>query len=369
MGASVKSKPSVLMLAQRIEQDIEQRRLAAGERYLTVDEVARQLRVSKLSANQAIQLLVHRRVLDRRKRRGTFVAGHDSVGTDHPIQLLLFLVHNRFLQSEGVLADDLTVGISRHLPGTDMRFAFLPDIDEATFVQEKLIEIQRLKRSVGIVLVRTTLQTQRLVVQSGLPAVLLETPHASVTDLSSIEADQRQTGRLLAQHVLQRGHRQIVVLMHERIYPGDHAFMDSIRTMAMQAGLSADALSLRSVPADDAELISVVQQAVIESAERPGLIARSENIGVKAMTAIELLGLSEAQDVAVGIATLYRRGNEKPPVCAHVRCEANAQEQGELLASLLCDAARGKPARCIQMPVQLVCPAKAGCDVGEQLNV
>ena len=63
-------------LASRLEQDIRQRGLWAGDRYLTASEAAELLGVSTATAHRAMQVLAQRRMLVRHPSRGTFVGPH-----------------------------------------------------------------------------------------------------------------------------------------------------------------------------------------------------------------------------------------------------------------------------------------------------
>ena len=62
------TKPRVLRLADRIQEDIRQRALGPGDPYLTTIETARMLGVNNSVAGRALQLLAKRRVIERRQR-------------------------------------------------------------------------------------------------------------------------------------------------------------------------------------------------------------------------------------------------------------------------------------------------------------
>jgi len=344
----------VVELARLIEQDITQRRLQPGDPYLNTADVAQMLRVSKQAANQAMQLLAQRRVLDRRQRRGTCIAEQMPGDMRHPIESLLMLVHQSYLRSEGLLADGVVIGISRRLPTVNVQFAYTPSIDDGAFVQKIVRQCLRDRSPTGLLLVRSSLTAQRIVAESGLPAVIYGTPQPSVTTLSSIDSDQHETGRLLAEHVLSRGHQRLIVLMRDRMLPGDRPFQDGIREVAAKYKLPVDALVHRDLPADDAAIVSEVSQLLQRHGPQPGIVARSELLANSAMTAIKSTGLKVGDDVTVAIASLYRRGNENPPCCPYIRNLLGPQEQGEAIAQLLCDAAHHQKVAHERIPVELV---------------
>src|SRR5205814_5006947 len=122
---------------------------------------------------------------------------------------------------EGVL-----LGLQGALPGVELQFNFRPATDEAEYVRQLIHEILSARQRAGLVLIRSTVITQRLVAASGLPAVVSGTLQPSITSLPSIDRDQRQIGVLLAEHLLRARCRQFIIFMRDRQAAGDHAMLD-----------------------------------------------------------------------------------------------------------------------------------------------
>src|SRR3954470_19347948 len=108
-----KSGPrQIIELADRIAEDIRRRELRPGDAYLSTAEVARVMQVNGTKANRALQLLARRRVLDRRQRKGTFIAPPPAdADTPGPaLDVVHLLVQQDYLRTEGLLADGVVLG-------------------------------------------------------------------------------------------------------------------------------------------------------------------------------------------------------------------------------------------------------------------
>src|SRR5579871_630187 len=161
MTTSIPQAPRIVDLADRILDDIRRKKLRPGDPYLSTAEIARLLRVSGTAANRALQLLGQRRVLERRQRRGTFIAAA-TTGDDTQLRRVHLVVHQDYLRTEGLLADGVVLGIQGELPHAEIQFNFLPDSSEVDYVQRLVEDSLRAPRSAGFVLVRSSVFTQRL---------------------------------------------------------------------------------------------------------------------------------------------------------------------------------------------------------------
>src|SRR5262245_41257431 len=106
---SKNAAPDYITLADRIEQDVRDKGLKPGDRYLGTVEVARHWHVGTASANRALQLLERRRVLRRRQRIGTVVdqprKAPASIATVH------IVVPREAVESEGLFRDGTLMGL------------------------------------------------------------------------------------------------------------------------------------------------------------------------------------------------------------------------------------------------------------------
>ena len=74
MSETTQHTPRIMQHAAQIEADIRSRGLQPGDGYYSTSEIARMLGVSSGVANRAMQLLVQRRLLSQRQRRGAVIA-------------------------------------------------------------------------------------------------------------------------------------------------------------------------------------------------------------------------------------------------------------------------------------------------------
>jgi DNA-binding LacI/PurR family transcriptional regulator len=344
-------------LANRIVEDIRARQLGPGDPYLTAAETARQFRTSATTANKALQVLTRRRVLDRRQRSGAVVADPAAGGGGHPIRRVHILVPQKYVRTEGVLADGILIGLQGELPGARLQFDFLPAADDADAVRAVLAPAARARNLAGFVLVRSSLEAQRLVHASGLPAVVLGSLYPSVPDLCHVERDQRHLAALLTGHLLDRGARRVVVLLRDRVWPGDHPLLDGVLEALARARIDPAGFVLRCLSADLSAVRAEVREVLGASAVPAGLLCRSEPLADGAAAALDDLGLTGAARPPLAVTDVYRRDDAGCPY-AHARWAVGVEEVGREIGRLLAAQAgpTRPPAARHVIPVELVVP-------------
>src|SRR5271163_2507531 len=132
---TIPQTPRIVDLADRILDDIRRKKLRPGDPYLSTAEIARLLRVSGTAANRALQLLGQRQVLERRQRRGTFIAAPATSSHGASLRRVHLVVHRDYLRTEGLLADGVVFGVQGELPQAEIQFNFLPESNEIDYVQ------------------------------------------------------------------------------------------------------------------------------------------------------------------------------------------------------------------------------------------
>jgi DNA-binding LacI/PurR family transcriptional regulator/DNA-binding transcriptional regulator YhcF (GntR family) len=332
--------PRVIELADRIADDIKRRKLRPGDPYLSTLEAAGLLGVSTTAANRAMQMLVKRRLLERRQKKGTFIAQPSATVDDAPLRRVHLLVQENYLRTEGLLADGTVIGMHGQLPSAQMQFNFLPADDQATFVERVIAEAMRSRQTEGFVLVRASLDTQRAIALSGLPAAVIGTLHPSVPHIPWVDRDHRQAGRLLVDHLLGAKVKRFIVLMRDRMFQGDHILLDSIGERLAQSKLALSSLTLRCLPADNQAIAAAVEELLARNGERAGIICRSEPLALGASTAARNLRLREDEDLRIVLTDVYRKGSEPPPVWPHLKMVLTPEQVGEHIGRMLAQQAR-----------------------------
>lgn len=329
----------IVEVAELILADIRRRKLRAGDSYLGTAETAQWLHVSGSTVNRALQLLAMRGVVQRRQRQGTIVlepTARRGVG----LRRVHLVVREDHLRIEGLWSEGVLLGLQGALPGVELQFNFRPDVDEAEYVEQLIREILAARQPSGLVLIRSTVVTQRLVAGSGLPAVVSGTLQPSIRELPSIDRDQRQIGVLLAEHLLAARSKRYLIVVRDRLTAGDHVMLDGALATLAAAGVSLDAVTIRCLPTD-AEAIAAESRAWLEgSSDRAGCLCRTETLArgvAQAAGALKLAGRSRPMIVVADAARQLASDAPFPsiePVIA-------AEEWGARIGRMLAASARG----------------------------
>jgi DNA-binding LacI/PurR family transcriptional regulator len=289
-----------------------------------------------------LRLLVKRGRLERKQRKGTFVKEPELNSAGPVLRRVHLLVHRNYLKTEGLLADGMVVGIQGELGSAELQFNFMPGSGDEDYVQSLLEEASRSHHKEGFVLVRSSLAVQRLVAQSGLPAVVAGMLYASVPAMPWIDSDNRAAGRLLGERVLRAGHRSVLVLVRDRVLAGDYPFIDGVRDALSQAGAAAEAMIMRHLPVDPEMIREEVRRVLLQIEPLPGIVARSEPLADGAAEAVEAMGLEVGSDVTIALSDWYRRHGSTFPRYPFVRDTITAEDRGRRIARLLARQAVGR---------------------------
>jgi DNA-binding LacI/PurR family transcriptional regulator len=302
------------------------------------------LGVSTTAANHAMQVLVKRRVIERRQRKGTFVAIPTGAAPESPLRRVHLLVQENYLRTEGLLSDGIIVGMHDELRAAQVQFSFMPPDNEAAYISELVAEAMRSGKTEGFVLIRASLQAQRLIAGSGLPAVVHGTLHPSVPDMPWIDRDHRAGGTLMAEHLLKAGFRRLVVFMRDRMFRGDHDLFDAVQQAAQTAGLAPTDVSLRCLPADLSAVEATARELLEHAAgDRVGFVCRSEPLAQGAEAAARARGLTVGKEVGITLSDVYRRGSDSPPAWPHLKPALSPEQIGQHIGRMLAQQALGKP--------------------------
>jgi len=323
--------PRIVQLADQLAADIDARGLKAGDPYYRTAEVARMLGVSTTTANRALQLLVHRKQIERRQGRQTVVSDATRVQSAS-LACIQLLVRREYVKTEGLLADGIVVGLQRELPAARIQFSFLPDSDEAEFISHVVSESTRAREPEGFLLARTSLVTQRLIHNSGLPAVVFGTPYPGLSRFSWIDRDQHKIGRLLMQTLLEADVTHVALLMRDRQFPGDHPFCDGIHSVA-NARIPLANWTTRFMASDEATASSIIQELLANCPGRLGILCRFDYLADIAV-AVLARQPKRARDRVV-IVTDSSSTKSPTSACAQIHQLQSPVEIGAQLAELL----------------------------------
>jgi DNA-binding Lrp family transcriptional regulator len=370
---------SLLDLALRIETELRCSGLASGHRCPPTAELARGLRVSTKAANNALRILVKRGVLTRRQRVGTVLTERALANNTLELQRVHLMVHPDFLRTEGLLADDVIIGIQDALPGAQLRYDFIPAANVTESVERIVAEALRQSEPEGFVMVRAPLEVQRLIQTSGLPAVVYGHLQPSVTGLPQIDWDQRQIADLAAKHLLARHCRRFLVLLRRDFGPGDGVFLDRMQANLAAAGVGLSDLIVRGLPPDVDAVAQAVKPLLTNSDDPLGIICRSrpladgvlriltESVDTKPRASRPPRAAKQAArttHVEAVITSVYLRQQDPTPPFPFIQPVPDAEEIGRRIGRLLAAQAAGRSGKDAfdEIPVRLQQPDRTEGD-------
>jgi DNA-binding LacI/PurR family transcriptional regulator len=341
-------------LARRMESDIRRRGLAAGTRYLSTRQAAKRFGVSSATASQAMQALVAQGVLERRARSGTYVAvNHADAERSLVETIVVFSPRDRGGFST-VPADLLLEALFRTNPGVAVQFVQVSLNDDAGYARRLLEPVLSSGRLAGVVATSCSREVYSMLISLRLPVVVLGSLDAEHESLVSIDIDNFQSSRLLAEYLIGQGHKRLALFSVGHGRPGDFAFHEGVVEAITAAQLPANALITRLLPADP-ELFRSQARTVLSQPDRPsGIICRGERMLDAVADEAQSLGLQVGVDVELvfeAFATPRVTHSNTP----HVQTRASFEEIGDRIGRLLRQQRDGQPVTDgrIVLPVEL----------------
>lgn len=138
---------------------------------------------------------------------------------------------------------------------------------------------------------------------SGIPLVNIGSPTGLEDRIAFVAADDREGGRLMAEHLLERGARRFVVIAGPEHSPGGilrpGAFHDAIRAAAA-AGVDAEVLEVRHGDYSRDSGREIARELIAAHPRFNGLFAANDRMARGAIEALHEAGRAVPGDVLVG---------------------------------------------------------------------
>ncbi|MBN2292573.1 MAG: substrate-binding domain-containing protein [Pirellulales bacterium] len=256
------------VLTEKLVADIERRGLCPGERYLTTDEVSRMLGVRKAVANRAMQTLAEKEILIRRQRSGTFIGPRFVKPVRSQVQVVHVLLPKDDICGQNWSMNPFVQGIRSEFPDVNVQFSYVPLIDGVSFVRELIDAGRQAGQLAGVIPVTCAPEVYRFLGEQEVPTVVYGSLYTAQDTIHSVDIDNRESGRLLMQFAVDRGHRRIALLAAGDSRPGDNDFFDGVSEVAAKADLPHTALIQRFLPRDLESYKTVVRE-LLGMPERP----------------------------------------------------------------------------------------------------
>ena len=264
-------------LAARLEQDIRQRGLCAGDRYMTAPEAADLLGVSTGMAHRAMRALAQGRKLVRRRNCGTFVGPHFEMKRTTATRTVYVLMPSLGIDRDVFPLETFIYGVRTRIQA-NVQVSFLPQSNTQAYLREFLHSIPSMGVVSGLVPISCPHDVYRQLANSGVPTVIVGTPYVDHMDIASVDVDNHEAGRLLAEYLIECGHRRIALITAMDGRPGDNGFYDGVSEALTAASLPHNALIMRIVPMQPTALTAQLGRLLIKPDMPTGLIVRSTNM-------------------------------------------------------------------------------------------
>jgi len=353
---SDKQNPSgrVQDVAEKLERHIRASQLQPGDRYLSADEASQLLDESVMTVQRAMALLAKRKILERRPKAGTFIA--ETLTAPQGLPCVHFLIPEECINERNAQEEywEQIQGMRSVFPGISAQFNFIPN-QNAGYARQIVGQASAAGTLAGVILILPSRAMRVFFNQSGIPTVVEGSVESDLTNLCWFSNDQEQIGNLLAEWLIQRGHRRLVTVMRDVWSIGEHLLHDGVSQALGKAGLGADALLVRSAPAEQSAITELIRGILTQGSNAPtGFICRTEIQADCVREVARELHLTDKIDVT--LCGNPQQANKSKYICAVPLNDA--RERGKIVGTMLQTLAQGKipEPRGRILPVQLCLP-------------
>lgn len=345
------------VLADRIVQDIADRGLRVGDRYLTTAEAAQYFHVRRATANMAMSKLAARGVLVRRLRSGTFVGRQAIGGVETQVKTLYLVESVERLHHYPPLYE--TVGLIRQrLPGASIHMSAVPSHGALDYACDLMRHARSAGNALGFLLISCPRDVYRYFAESELPAVVLSDVYTESDSLTTMSGDQRLAGTLLADHLLKAGHKRIALLTHSRWLAGDNRFLEGITQSLEAAKMPQGTLVVRSMSEDPNEFMHDTAEFWAAENRPTGVICRTLTQADSVARVARAIGGDKVGMPEIVFGVVTGRLSDDCPFLYALEQDLAAQICRAL--DVLADISRLSVARGqhIRLPIELVSPRR-----------
>lgn len=316
-----------------IRQAVIEGQYKPNDRLPTDTELAKRLRVSRLTVHRALRSLAQEGLVRRSPRRGTIVSDPRTniVGTAAllaPSSLSGWTVEMVTVLSEELLASGL---------------ALVPYNAHGTVERAKQLAQLLVRSSVtGVIFIPPTgedsLEIIEIFRQGNTPVIvegMFDVPGANV---SYVSTNHRQGGEILAEHMLRLGHQRFAVISMAHTQDAVERRDGFCQTVAA-AGRDISDNAIFEVRSNSE--IQMVVRELFKRKDRPDAIfGISDTVAAEVMFAMHEMGLSIPGDCAV-----IGMGDDpmsKATLSPMTTARASAEEEGTILAGMFLNTMQGR---------------------------
>ena len=341
-------------LAVLMERDIRYRRLVAGDKYMTALQAGKMLNVSTAIADRAMQLLCKQQMLLRRRSRGTFIGPHFKMPRDTTIHTLhvIFPDASRSHVEDMLALNPFVMGLRSQFSDISVQLSFPPNDDTLAYVSQFIDSSASMVNVAGFVPVSCPSDVYRRVADSGAPTVVFGTPYSDQQDIPSVDVDDCTSGRLLAEHLIGRGHRRIALFTLIDGRPGDNCFYDGISKVLTDFSLPHNSLVPRMVHRNLSAVAGELNRLLALEDAPTAIIVRSSAMARRVATAFEQLEVLSDQRWEIVCQAEWTETTEEHKALpfTHTRSQVSIKNMALRIIAMLEQLMAGEAGRALEEP-------------------
>ncbi len=329
----------VLMSAKKLENHIRACGLQPGDRYISAEEAGRLLDESVMTAQRTMTYMAKLNLLERRPKAGTFIG--PAMAAKVAASCVHFLLPEQCM-TKGEFRQGFWTqihGMRSVLPVMSAQFNFIPN-QNLVYVQQVVQQASAAGSLMGVVLVLPSREIRNYFNQSGIPTVVSGSVEPDLTNLCWIDWDQMQIGRLLADYLIQRGHRRLATIMRDIWAVGEHMLHDGISEVLAGADLPSNALLVRSAPAEHSVIAEMVRGLMTQTPQPPtGFICRTTFQADCVSEVARSLGMADRVEVV--LCNALNPADQSKYTCAVP--EIDIAEEGRIMGKMFQGLTQSQP--------------------------
>lgn len=343
------------VLARRLEKDIRRKGLMPGDKYLIAKDAASLLDVSVVTAHRAMKVLADKKILVRQPKSGTFVGPGFKFSLNSSTQVLK-VVHVMmaadYHRTSHVNDKVFVEGVNAVLPRAAVQIHFVPEYDPLGYSEHIISQIKASQAREGLIFIRSSKQVQQYIENSGVISTVFGSVYPGVTKLPSLDVNQAQLGKVMAEYLLERGYRKFAVLMHHEWRRGDNVMLSSIIQSLGDAGIGMDSFDMYSIPFERNIVDSEMQEVLDNISEPTGIFCREDCYAESLLEAMEERGLKLGKDAGIISGGHVRRGQRRS--YPYTEPTLDVKVQIKELVKMMCELAMDKQPDPMRMEVPVV---------------
>jgi DNA-binding LacI/PurR family transcriptional regulator/DNA-binding transcriptional regulator YhcF (GntR family) len=325
-------------LAQRLHNDIAQRQLVPGSRYLTAEESARVLGTSIATANRVLRLLAEKDIVIRRRNSGTFVGPAVLAPSTGEVQTASILIPAPTeMRQDGATRVDLVIEgiLSNHPDVADVRVSYVPAVGSVEFVRGLLESLLDSGRLAGVIAVSCPREVYRFLGENRYPLVVMGSLYPD-QPYPSVDTDERQAGQQLIEYLIEKGHRRMGLFSNSESCPGDNHFRDGVSEAITAGKLPHNALVWRA-PGQDPAVMDAQVKEMMSMPDRPtAIVTKLPKWAGSVANSVRQLGLRVPEDVEI-VFKGFASEDSGNSVFAHAQPAISYREITEIAGRMLAD--------------------------------